>query len=169
MKRFALLSQLCLAFVFAETPELVSDEAQALPVLNENIAEIITLLQKDEMNRDCFALIFKDGEPADFDGGSYLFINASEIKIAVQIGRKKFELNPSEQKLLQPTATHEGGGCQVTLSYQREAKWKVFKDTRWSTNKRYRSLIFFHQHPVSGQLMVSPVVDLLAYNSPNTG
>lgn len=168
MKRLALLFQLCLICVVAETTQMASDEVQAVPALNGNIIEITALLDAEKMNRDSFGIVFTDGMPTEFVGGTYLFINASQTTVAGQIGDEKFELKPSQQKLLSPTATHKNGGCQVTFSYQKEEKWKVFKDTRWSTNKGYRSLIFFHQHPVSGQLMISPVVDLLPYKPPAT-
>ena len=106
-----------------------------------------------------------DGELANFRGGSYLFINASKLNVGGVIGDKKFALKPGQRRMLKPAPNHESGICQVTLSYQRKDKWKTFKDTRWSANKRYRSLVFFHQHPKSGRLSVSPIVDILPYQS----
>jgi len=126
--------------------------------------QIVLLIRKGNEDSDGFAILPINGELSNFSGGSYLFINASKVNIAGKIGDKKFEVNPGQRELRKPAATHEGGGCQVTLAYQKEEKWKIFNDTRWSTNKRYRSLIFFLQHPVSGRLMVAPIVDILPYN-----
>jgi len=131
--------------------------------------QIILLFRKGEKNSDGFVVLPIDGELSNFSGGSYLFINASKINVAGKIGDKKFKLNPGQRELLQPATTHVGGGCQVTLAYQREEEWKIFKDTRWSTNKSYRSLVFFLQHPVSGRLIVAPIVDILPYIPTGTG
>lgn len=125
--------------------------------------QIILLMRKGNENRDGFVVIPINGELGNFKGGSYLFINASEMNVAGRIGDKTFELAPGRRELLQPAATHEGGGCQVTLAFRREQEWKVFRDTRWTVNERYRSLVFFHQNSVSGKLMVSPIVEILPY------
>lgn len=125
--------------------------------------QIILLVRKGKSNSDGFSILPLDGELANFNGGSYLFINASKLNVAGKIGDKQFKLKPGQREMLQPEATHAGGGCQVTLAYENDEKWKVFRDTRWSTNNRYRSLVFFLQDPNSGRLMVTPIVDLLPY------
>lgn len=130
--------------------------------------QIILLIRKGKLNSDGFVVLPLNGELENFSGGSYLFINASKLNVAGIIGDKRFELKSGQRKLLKPAATHVGGGCQVTLAYQKQDKWKVFKDTRWTTTKRYRSLIFFHQHPVSDHLAVSPIIDILPYKSSAT-
>jgi hypothetical protein len=131
--------------------------------------QIVLLLRKGEKNSDGFVILPIDGELSEFNGGSYIFINASKINIAGKIGDKRFSLGPGKREMVQPNASHPGGACQVTLAYQREDKWKVFKDTRWTANKRYRSLIFFHQDPVSQRLSVSPIIDMLPFVTPGTG
>lgn len=123
--------------------------------------QIILLMRKGENNSDGFVVLPIDGELANFSGGNYLFINASNLQVGGKIGDKIFKLKPGQRDLIQPAATHEGGGCQVTLTYQKEEKWKVFYDTRWVVNVRYRSLIFFYQDPESGSLGVAPIVDFL--------
>jgi hypothetical protein len=123
--------------------------------------QIILLLRKGQNNSDGFVVIPLDGDLEKFSGGSYLFINASKLPVGGIIGDKKFALKPSQRSLLQPAATHAGGGCQVTLSYEYNDKWELFYDTRWSVNKRYRSLIFFYQDPETGSLGVAPIVDFL--------
>jgi len=123
--------------------------------------QIVLLMRKGENNSDGFVVLPINGELAKFSGGQYYFINASQLPIGGIIGDKTFALKPGQRRLLQPAATHAGGGCQVTLSYQNEEKWKIFYDTRWTVNKRYRSLIFFYQDPESGSLGVAPIVDIL--------
>jgi len=123
--------------------------------------QIILVVRKGEKDSDGFNLLPIDGQLNEFSGGSYLFINASKMQVGGIIGDKKFELGPGQRNLLKPAASHAGGGCQVTLSYKKEEKWKIFYDTRWVVNVRYRSLIFFYQDPDSGGLVVSPIVDFL--------
>lgn len=137
--------------------------------LIDSSKQIVLLFRKGEKKSDGFVVLPINGDLSDFSGGSYLFVNASRINVAGAIGGKKFDLGPGEREMLQPKATHPGGACQATFAYMKKDEWKVFKDTRWTTSKRYRSLIFFHQHPTSGRLMISPVVDMLPYVPPNTG
>lgn len=126
--------------------------------------QIILLIRKGENDSDGFAVIPIDGTLAGFSGGQFLFINASKLSVGGIIGDKNFALKPGQRSLLKPAATHEGGGCQVTLAYQKDEKdlkGKKFYDTRWSVNKKYRTLVFFYQDPESGSLGVAPIVDLL--------
>jgi len=127
--------------------------------------QIILLIRKGKEDSDGFIVLPIDGELSNFTGGSYIFINASLLNVGGIIGDSKFALKPGQRSLLRPKPSHEDGICQVTLSYQTGEKWKIFKDTRWPANERYRSLVFFHQNPVSGRLAVSPVVDMLPYRS----
>ena len=80
------------------------------------------------------------------------------------IGDKNFSLKPGQRNLIKPKATHEGGGCQVTLAYQKdesETKIKKFYDTRWSVNDAFRTLVFFYQDPETKKLGVAPIVNFL--------
>lgn len=123
--------------------------------------QIILLLRKGENNSDGFVVLPIDGDLSKFTGASYLFINAASMPVGGKIGDKIFKLNPGQRDLLKPAATHKGGGCQVTLSYKNEEKWKIFYDTRWSVNPRYRSLVFFYQDPETGSLGIAPIMDIL--------
>jgi hypothetical protein len=123
--------------------------------------QIILLIRKGKDNSDGFVVLPLDGELANFRGGSFLFINASKLNIAGVIGDKKFGLKPGKRQLLKPEPNHENGICQVTLAYQKKEKWKRFYDTRWPANKKYRSLIFFHQDPATGRLGIAPIIDML--------
>lgn len=125
--------------------------------------QIILLMRKGEDDDAGFVVIPLDGDLANFKGGSYLFINASNLNVGGVIGDKKFALKPGQRRLINPVADHDDGICQVTFAYQREDRWKTFKDTRWPSNERYRSLVFFHQDPGTGRLGVSPVIDMLPY------
>lgn len=123
--------------------------------------QIILLMRKGETNNDGFVVVPVDGDLAKFSGGNYFFINASNLLVGGKIGDKTFGLKPGQKSLIQPASNQPNGGCQVTLSYQKDTKWKVFYDTRWTVNKRFRSLIFFYQDPETGRLGVAPIIDLL--------
>jgi hypothetical protein len=125
--------------------------------------QIILLIRKGKEDSDGFVVIPINAEQTNFGGGRFLFINASSLNVGGVIGDSKFALKPGQQKLVTPKPDHPDGICQVTLSYQREDKWKTFKDTRWSANESYRTLVFFHQDPETGRLGVSPVVDILPF------
>lgn len=123
--------------------------------------QIVLLMRRGDKDEDGFAVIPVDGDLGKFAGGNYFFINASKLAVGGKIGDKSFALKPGQKGLIEPAASHAGGGCQVTLSYQREEKWKTFYDTRWSVNKRFRTLVFFYQDPESGSLGVAPIVEML--------
>ena len=126
--------------------------------------QIILLLRKGGNNSDGFTVVPVDGELVNFSGGSYLFINVSQLRVGGIIGDKKFALDPGERNLLKPAPSHVGGGCQVTLAYQKDeadTKGKKFYDTRWAVNARYRTLVFFYQDPVAKSLGVAPIVNFL--------
>jgi hypothetical protein len=126
--------------------------------------QIILLLRKGEKNSDGFTMIPIDGELTNFSGGSYLFVNVSQLNIGGVIGDKNFALKPGQRNLIKPKATHEGGGCQVTLSYQKDetdTKGKKFYDTRWSVNDGFRTLVFFYQDPETKKIGVAPIVNFL--------
>jgi len=125
--------------------------------------QIILLMRKGKETRDGFVVLPINGDLGNFGGGSYLFINASALNVGGIIGDSKFALKPGQRNLLKPTPNFADEICQVTLAYQREDDWKTFKDTRWSANKAYRSLVFFYQNPQTGRLGVAPVVDILPY------
>lgn len=188
MIRFALISQLFLACALADSTDPLKELAQSsedsksesgdfeeakvgeqvseqiTPTYTpDDLAVIVSRLEKGEINRNFKELLPKDDDFRNFNGGSFLFINISKTKVAVKVGDKEFELDPGQRKMLHPKATHKNGGCQVRLSYQKDEKWKVFRNTRWSTNVSYRSLIFFHQDSSSERLAVTPVVDILTY------
>lgn len=126
--------------------------------------QIVLLMRKGEEITDGFEVIPIDGELGHFTGGDYLFINASELAVGGIIGDQKLALKPGQRSMLKPAATHKGGGCQITLSYQRDekdTKGKVFFDTRWSVNERYRTLVFFYQDRESKKLGVAPIIEML--------
>lgn len=125
--------------------------------------QIVLLLRKGEANSDGFVVIPLDGQQANFTGASFLFINASNFGVGGLIGDQKFALKPGERRLLKPAPSHEGGICQVTLSYLKGEKWKTFYDTRWPANNKYRSIVFFYQDPKSGRIGLAPIVDVLPY------
>lgn len=132
---------------------------------NGSSNQIILLMRKGRENSDGFDVVPINGNLDDFKGGNYIFINASKLNVGGVMGETKFALKPGQQRMLKPKPDHENNVCQVTLSYEREDGWKKFKDTRWPTNERYRSLIFFHQDPRNGRIGVSPIVDMLPYES----
>jgi hypothetical protein len=129
--------------------------------------QIILMLRKGNENKDGFVLIPINGDLGEFGGGSFLFINASALHVGGVIGDSKFALKPGQRRMLKPKPDFDDDICQVTLAYQKddeaEEQWKTFKDTRWSANEAYRSLVFFYQHPETGRLGVAPIVDILPY------
>lgn len=126
--------------------------------------QIVLLMGKGEEITDGFEVIVIDGTLGDFSGGNFLFINTSKSTVGGIIGDKKFAVKPGQRKMVDPAASHKGGGCQITLSYKRDeadTEGKKFFDRRWSVNERYRTLVFFYQDPESKKLTVIPIMEIL--------
>ena len=146
-----------------ENAEPIFQVLGKLPAIAAN-KQIILLLRKGENNSDGFTIIPIDGELTNFSGGSYLMVNVSQLNIVGVIGDKNFALKPNQRNLIKPKATHEGGGCQVTLSYQKDetdTKGKKFYDTRWTVNDGFRTLVFFYQDPETKKIGIAPIVNFL--------
>lgn len=139
-----------------DPPFQVYGQAKAMNVPKQ----IILLIRKGLQNSDGFVVMPINAENLKFPGGSFLFINASNMNIGGSIGDKQFALRPGQQSLIKPKPDHPNNICQVTLSYKREEDWKTFYDTRWPSNEKYRSLVFFYQDPDSGRLGIVPIVDM---------
>ncbi len=135
----------------------VLGRAKALP----SKRQIVLLFPKGDDYTDGYVVLPVDGDITKFKGGHYMFINASSMNVGGKIGDKAFALKPGNKGLIKPKATHAGGGCQVTLSYEKGEKWKAFFDTRWSVNPRYRTLVFFYQEPESDKLGIVPIIEIL--------
>jgi hypothetical protein len=123
--------------------------------------QIIVLIRKGEANSDGFVVLPQDGNLEHFTGASYLFINASSYSIAGTIGNQQLKLESGKRVMLKPKADFEGGVCQVTFSYLRSDKWKMFYDTRWPANDKIRNLVFFYQNPKNGRIGISPITDIV--------
>lgn len=127
--------------------------------------QIVLLMGKGEEISDGFEVIPINGELGDFKGADFLFINTSDLAVGGTIGDKQFAVKPGQRKIVDPAASHKGGGCHITLSYKRDEadkKGKKFFDTRWAVDERYRTLVFFSQEdPESKKISVIPIIDIL--------
>lgn len=135
-------------------------QAKSIPATEQ----IILLLRKGDQPGDGFVVLPIAANLKDFGGASFLFINASKVRIGGVIGDKKLDINPGEKKSLSPKPNFEAGICQVTLAYLKEDKFKKFFDTRWPANKNVRSLIIFYQNPETGRIGIAPITDIIRKN-----
>jgi hypothetical protein len=124
--------------------------------------QIILLLRKGQQNSDGFTVLPIGADLKDFGGASFLFINASNLRIGGVIGDQRLDISPGQLKTLTPKPNFDGGICQVTLSYLLEDKVKIFFDTRWPANKKVRSLVIFYQDPETGRIGLAPIMDIIS-------
>lgn len=123
--------------------------------------QIILLLRKGRESSDGFVVLPIGADVNSFGGGSFLFVNASDLRIKGTIGNLNLDISPGKLGVLTPKPDFEGDICQVTLSYLRDDKFKRFYDTRWSANKDVRSLVIFYQNPQTGRLGIAPIMDII--------
>lgn len=128
--------------------------------------QIILLLRKGAAKGDGFVVLPIGADTGAFAGGSFLFINASDVVINGTIGNLALNISPGKMRTLAPKPDFAGDICQVTLSYLKEGKTKRFYDTRWPANKDVRALVIFYQNPQTGRLGIAPIMDIISRNNP---
>lgn len=126
--------------------------------------QIVLLIRKGDAQSDGFAVLPIDAGEANFKAASYMFINASALAVAATVGDQKLALKPGKTQMIKPSPDHANGMCQVTFFYQKEdEEWKKIYDTRWPSNDKFRSIVFFYQDPKTGGLSIAPIVDVMPY------
>lgn len=136
--------------VYGQTPALSSSK------------QLIILVRKGAEYADGFDVIAVDSISSRFGGGKFLFLNATQIDIAGEVGGQKFALKPGTHNIVKPKAAAGGRNlAQATFYIRKDDKPKPFFTSKWPLSDNARALIFFYLDPESKRIQLHSIRDYL--------
>jgi hypothetical protein len=121
--------------------------------------QIILLVQRGAEREDGYEVLAIDGRAKGFGGGKFLFLNATRVRVAGDVGDRKFALLPGKHIVIEPK--DEGGLCQAILYYDKEGEARPFFSSRWPVNQRARSMIFLYHDPTTTKLRLHSLREII--------
>ncbi|MEM9280795.1 MAG: hypothetical protein AAGA96_03125 [Verrucomicrobiota bacterium] len=122
-------------------------------------SQLLLLVRKGSKMADGFKVIPIDYRPSEFDKGEMLFVNATRVSVAGDVGTQKFGLKPGELKIIEPKADETGRLCQAVLYYAKNGRVEPFFSSKWPVNNNSKSLIFVYQGDKDRKLRLHAVRD----------
>lgn len=83
----------------------------------------------------------------EFAGGKLLFVNATKIDIAGDVGKKPFTLKPGIHTIIKPKLEENGRLTEVKFWFNNNGEAVPFFNSMWPVADQYRGLIFFYHDP----------------------
>lgn len=83
----------------------------------------------------------------EFAGGKLLFVNATKIDIAGDVGKKPFTLKPGMHTIIKPKLEENGRLAEVKFWFNNKGEAVPFFNSMWPVADQYRGLIFFYHDP----------------------
>lgn len=123
--------------------------------------QLLLLVRKGATNADGFTIIPFDNRATQFGSRKFLFLNATKIDIAGEVGAKKFALKPGRHTIIRPTADQGKDLCHAIFYYRKEKAWKSFFSSNWPLRDKARGLIFFYNDPRTSRLKLHSIRDFL--------
>ena len=127
-------------------------------------SQLILVLRDGPNDSDGLTLIPMDNSAVNFGGGKFLFMNASKVDIAVEIGDAKLKLEPRQHKMVQPKPSKSEGERKylyVYLHFRKGTEAVPFYDSTWRYNENVRSMVFLYHDPNTQQLRTHTIRDYL--------
>lgn len=145
------------------------DGPDGKPVFNEfgraralsSPSQLILLLRKGAAHSDGFEVLPIDNRVGRFGGGRFLFMNASKVDVAGEVGGETFAVPPGGHTIVTPRAGENGRTFLARFFYRVDKKAKPFFSSKWPTSEQSRGLIFFYQDPDTKRLRLHSIRDFL--------
>ncbi len=123
--------------------------------------QLLLLVRKGATDADGFRIIPFDNRATQFGSRKFLFLNATRIDIAGEVGAQKFTLKPGRHTIIRPVADQGKNLCHATFFYRKEKAWKSFFSSNWPLRDNARGLIFFYHDPRTSRLKIHSIRDFL--------
>lgn len=124
--------------------------------------QLLLLVRKGPKNGDGFEVLPIDNDVGNFGGGKCLFMNVARVDIAGEVGGQKFGLKPGAHTIINPKPEPNGRMFHATFYFRHNDGPKPFFTSKWPANPKARSLVFFFHDPVSKQLSMHSIRDVVA-------
>lgn len=106
--------------------------------------QLILLIRKGNDMANGFEVRAISSDINEFAGGKLLFLNATKIDIAAEVGQKPFALKPGSHTILKPKLEKNGRLTEVKFWYNNDGKAVPFFNSMWPVSDQFRGLIFFY-------------------------
>lgn len=83
----------------------------------ENVGDAIIILMPAAKNSNGLLLRTKVQDLAGFKGGDTMFLNMTNLKIGVELGKAKIEIKPGQDKIHNPLGTSKSASLPIRLSF----------------------------------------------------
>lgn len=126
--------------------------------------QLILVLRKNRQDNNEFVLMPMPNTDLNFGGGSFFFMNATQLEIAGILSDKKFVLKPGKFTVVKPSPSKTKGVyqyCKTELLYRKGEEVRSFFNTNWRLNDDARSLIFLYQDPNTQHIRLHTIRDYL--------
>jgi hypothetical protein len=123
--------------------------------------QLLLLVRKGQKNEDGFDVLPIDNDVGNFGGGKFLFMNLAKVDIAGEVGGQKFAVKPGGNTIVKPHPEPNGRMFHATFYFRHNEEPKPFFTSKWPANPMARSLVFFFHDPVSKQLSMHSIRDIV--------
>lgn len=121
--------------------------------------QLLLLLRKGSSPSDGLNLVAIDGRLDAFGGGKFLFLNASTVEIAGEVGNRKFLVKPGQHHIIKPAA--DQGLVSAAFYFRKDEDARAFFSSRWPTGDHTRGMVFFYHDPESKHIRIHSIRDFL--------
>jgi len=142
------------------------DEPSAVSDFNElgrvaaldSLSQIILIVECQLPGEKKYHLFALDSEEENFGPGMFAIVNATNVAIGGEIGRKKFLSKPNETSFVRAKEFIQERTVNVLLSYEKNGTMKTYSNTRWPYNESARSIICVVRNS-RGKLALKAITD----------
>ena len=135
--------------LFGSAPSIQSD------------SQIILIIRNGASNSDGVEIIPIDDQPANFGGGKFLFMNATQTDIAGECGGVRFAIRPGERTIIKPEAGRDDRLFHAMFYFRKEDAPRPFFSSKWPISDKARALVFFYHDPNTKQIRLHSIRDFI--------
>jgi hypothetical protein len=118
---------------------------QGKPTTGPN--QLVLLIRKGKEMSSGFEVRAISSDINEFAGGKLLFVNATKVDIAGDVGKIPFTLKPAIHRIIKPKLEENGRLAEVKFWYNKDGEAVPFFNSMWPVSDEYRGLIFFYHDP----------------------
>ena len=120
-------------------------------------SQLLLLIRKGKDSSDGFLIRPMNNNESTFGGGHFLFMNATNLDIAGQVGGEKFAIRTGKHSIILPRSESGENSFHAMFYFRSENETKPFLSTRWPVSESARSLVFFYNDPSSERIRLHSI------------
>lgn len=127
-------------------------------------SQLVLVIRKGISDEDGYDLICFDNNASGFSGGKYIFLNATKVDVAGEVGDLKFALKPKKHTLLAPKPSEEKNDRKylyTTLYFRKGEEATPFYTSTWRFSEKARSMVVFYHEAQNQRIRTHTIRDYL--------